>query len=558
MTLTIVQILLSIIAGAGVFLMWRRAAASSRSVALLVTAGVLIRAIGGQVAFWISYLHLPVARALQLGDGFWIFGLDAMTYFQQATTVARSGPIGILSVDSGASSAFYIQTLATVILLFGAVAATGLLLNIAAYLGCCLIALSFGDPTEHRAVVFSIGVLSLAPSTVMWSLQPMKDTWFLFLVASFFGAARVWQQLWSGKNVSWRAVWWTLAMIVTLYGISGIRWYFGFIAAMACLLFFALTIVRTPRRAVTAAASAGLVPLLFAAVVLGSGPYISPILEAIRRARGFPVVAMSRALFKYIDDSRSGFDRVGGATSIGAGHAISEVDAKLGKKEVPVAASRSDPGAAMAKSSGPTPTAVIPTAASTAVPPPERRRSMAGARASGFASIARAIARRNAPPVTHVQIKGGPKARTVAMPVSYTARFLAGTAAMILPRTLAQGLGILDVRGGRGLWFFVEVDTIVFDIVGIFCVVSIIGAIRRRELRAPVFSLILTVTVVVGGLLAYTVSNFGTLFRHREMVLLGLLMLPLAALPAKGQVPEPVAEDLRDVVEEVPDAVRSV
>lgn len=125
---------------------------------------------------------------------------------------------------------------------------------------------------------------------------------------------------------------------------------------------------------------------------------------------------------------------------------------------------------------------------------------------------------------------------------------------MILPRAIAQRLGILDVRGGRGLWLFVEVDTITFDVVCVFCLAALIGAVKRRELRAPVFWLIFMVTIVVGGLLAYTVSNFGTLFRHREMVLLGLLLLPLAALP-----PEPAArvpEDVRDVVGDVPDALR--
>jgi hypothetical protein len=580
MTLTIVQIFLSLIAGVGLFLMWRQVAAASRAVAWLVTAGVLIRAIGGQVAFWISYLHLPVARALQLGDGFWIFGLDGMTYFQQATVVARSGPIGILSVDPGVGSAFYVQTLATVILLLGAIAATGLLLNIAAYLGCCLIALSFGDPAEHRVVVFSIGVLSLAPSTVMWSLQPMKDTWFLFLVASFFGAARVWQQLWSGKNVSRRAVWWTLAMIATLYGISGIRWYFGFVAAMACLPFFALTVLQTSRRAVAAVAAAGLVPLLLAAVVLGSGLYISPMLRAFPLAQETPVPALSRALFKYVDDARSGFDRTGGATIIGAGHAISEVDAILGKHELRVAPIRPDqrtsaakppclPAAvAVAESRNPAPTpARRKSAAVTRVARPKILRAPAPAPAPAPVTPAvaphavtppSAAAAKCVPTVAQVDVDGAVTAGTVAMPASRVARILAGMAAMILPRTIAQGLGILDVRGGRGLWFFVELDTIAFDVVGISCVISIIGAIRRRELRAPVFWLILTVTVVVGGLLAYTVSNFGTLFRHREMVLLGLLLLPLAALPAKSQVPVPVREDARDIVRDVPDAVQSV
>jgi hypothetical protein len=568
MTPTIVQILLSVTAGMGLFLMWRKVAASSRSVAWLVTAGVLIRAIGGQIAFWISYLHLPIARSLQLGDGFWIFGLDAMTYFQQSAEVARSGPMGILFVNPGFGSAFYVQTLATVILLFGAIASTGLLLNIAAYLGCCLIALSFGDPNKHRAVVFTIAVLSLAPSTVMWSLQPMKDTWFVFLVASFFGAARLWQLAWNRKNAAGSRVWWTLVMIATLYGISGIRWYFGFIAAMACLPFFALTILRTSPRAVGIAAALGLGPLLFAAMVLGSGPSIPTALRTLGRLDGNRVVGFPQAVLKYLRSARSGFDNSGGATMIGAGHVISEVDARLGDDETRVAAIRPDQ-----KPANPPPAVVSPkptlSPAATAVVSRKSKPTRAVTHAPATTPIAGA-----APPATRV-IAPRPAAtplrttsvakvevhvgagRTVAMPASHAARLLAGGAAMILPRTIAQRLGILDVRGGRGLWLFVEIDTVVFDVVSLFCLVTIIGAIRRRELRAPVFWLILVVTVVIGGLLAYTVSNFGTLFRHREMVLLGLLLLPLAALPARSEAPAPVPKDVHDLVGDVPNAVQS-
>ena len=128
---------------------------------------------------------------------------------------------------------------------------------------------------------------------------------------------------------------------------------------------------------------------------------------------------------------------------------------------------------------------------------------------------------------------------------------------MILPRTVAQRLGILDVRGGRGLWIFVELDTVVFDVVCLFCLVTLAGAARRRELRAPVFWLVFVVTIVVGGLLAYTVSNFGTLFRHREMVLLGLLLLPLATLPATSEAPAGAREGVNDLAGDVPNAVQS-
>jgi len=695
MTSIIFQALLSVVAGAALFFMWRRVASSNRWVGWLVTAGVLIRAVGGQVVFWISYLHLPFARSLQLGNGFWLFGLDAMTYFQQAMGVAASGPKGILFASPGFGSVFYVQTLATVILLFGPVEMVGVLLNIGAYLGCCLIALSFGDPARHRAVVFTIAALSLAPATVMWSLQPMKDTWFMFLVAAFFGAARLWQQAWIVPGAWERKIAWTLALAATLYGISGIRWYFGLIAAVACLPFFVLTILRTSPRAVSLAGAAIVAPILFASVLLGSGPSMSVVFTFVARDEP-PIVAIPRAFLTYLHYSRAGFERTGGATMIGAGHAISAVDAQLGNREEHVQPTRFDettlpkrakrhPGqvdqkpaqasnpassaAALASSklcdaetgitrpaladgnAAPPPTtasttASTPSASSTmrdsatsvdtkpsdtppatgegeaaatskvespiASPPPaltsantpvaststdrdaatskpsDQRKAAVNREAapkrmlkpaSGIAAMRPPA--NNKPPAavcvpgadaktahgitpppaagstgTGVNPAEGPAAGTVAIPSSHTARLLAGTAAMILPRAIAQRLGLLDVRGGRGLWLFVEFDTIVFDVVCFFCVAAIVGAGRRGGLRAPVFWLILMVTVVVGGLLAYTVSNFGTLFRHREMVLLGLLLLPLAALP-QGDAPALVAEDAHDAAGDVPNSVQS-
>jgi len=117
----------------------------------------------------------------------------------------------------------------------------------------------------------------------------------------------------------------------------------------------------------------------------------------------------------------------------------------------------------------------------------------------------------------------------MVLPVSPIARILAGTAAIVMPHALGQWLGIVDVRGGRGLWLFVEVDTIVFDIALAFAVFSIAVAVRRRTIGAPVFWLTLFVTGAIGLALVYTVSNFGTLFRHRDMLLVGLVLLPLAA-----------------------------
>jgi hypothetical protein len=550
MALMILQILLLFPAGVVVFVMWRRIAASSPTVAWLVTVGVLVRAVAGQIAFWISYLRLPIARSLQLGDGFWIFGLDAQTFFQQAVAAAHSGPLGILFLDRTTSSVSYVQTLGTAVLLFGAVASAGLLLNVVAYLGCCLILLSFGDPTRYRVVVFAIAILSLAPSPVIWALQPMKDMWFLLLMASFFGAARAWQDSWNGKQLSARGVWSSLIMILMVYAMSGIRWYVGFIAAVAFVPFVLLAAWRAPRRLAAACTAVVIVPALFGAVVAGSKPYVAPILYKVVHAPGIRMLALPHALLDYLNESRDGFDRSGGTTLIGAGHAITAIDARAGKTPVAVStATPSLPSPASASTTANTSTAVSP---STAVSSSTGVSASTATRTSTTASTSPAGLRPNPSTVSSSEIP------TVLIPTSPLGRLAAGVAVLTLPRTLAQRLGLVAVRvgrGGRSLWIFVDADTIAFDVAGILCIWSIVSAVRRRPLPPPLFWLVLSVTVVLGGALAYTISNFGTLFRQRDMVLLCLAMVPLTTLspsPVNAFVQEKIPSRARDVGDVVP------
>src|SRR6266542_1715831 len=106
------QIVLSSIAGFAVFRLWKRIAASGSHIFWLVTLGLLIRAVGGVVAFWMSYLSLPVARSLQIGHGLWLFAIDALTYVQFAMHYAHKGPLAILTIDKSLPAPFYIQMLA--------------------------------------------------------------------------------------------------------------------------------------------------------------------------------------------------------------------------------------------------------------------------------------------------------------------------------------------------------------------------------------------------------------------------------------------------------------
>jgi len=559
-------------AGLAIFLLWRRVASSSRPIFWLVTAGVLLRSVGGVLAFWMSYLGLPVARSLQIGRGLWVFALDATLYVQYAVTYAAGGLQSILLVNKTLPSPFYIQTLAAAMLCFGSVISVAVLLNVAAYLGCCAIILSFSEGTP-RPVVFAIAALSLSPSAVVWSLQPLKDVTFLFLVVSFFGAARVWQQLWRGdasRRQLVHGIVWSLLLAALLYGISGIRWYFGAVILVAAVPFAVMTIAGASSRMAAAAVSLLMLPLSLAAFFAAAGPYIPPSIRNAVSAHSLKEhAAVPRLVLRTVIESRRGFDKVGGATTIGAGRAIREIDAALAspappaaqvvakapkppvtispKQPADLAAAAVVPVAAqvVAKAAKPpvtispkqpadlpTAAAVVPVAAqvaTTAKPPvtPAAATPVAPPAAAAVATEPMPSPRSPARNVTPQRAQPA-----VAVPVSSLARILAGTAAIVLPQSLALRLGIVDVRGGQGLWLFVEVDTVIFDIVLGFALFSIAVAVRRRTLVAPLFWMMLFVTVAVGLALVYTVSNFGTLFRHRDMILVGLVLLPLAAGPA--------------------------
>lgn len=611
-----VQAILSLVVGWCVFLLWRRLGATNRVVCWLVTGGLLIRAVGGQVTFWVSYLHLPIARSLQIGDGLWIFAVDAVQYFGYANRAASGGLNAILYIDRTTPSVFFVQILALFVFMLGATTSVAILLNVTAYLGCCMAIVSFGDPNKSRTIIFAIAALSFSPSAIVWSLQPLKDTLFLFLVAMFFGAARLWQQAWNDQKSPRRiptAVVTTLLMVAMLYGISGIRWYFGIVMVLASMPFVLMAMLRSQQRWPVLLNAVVLVVLLGAALFAGAGPYVPPaVRDAVFGRAGKKQFELPGTLLSSVTTARTSFERAGGATTIGAGGATRKIDATLGAEEQRIAtveeppqkkgestetvvpqpspalppvttsaepvrtSTHKLPGSSDAEpapiliapatssvqpvpaspptaSSGVEPAQIAPQAAARSPEPPvasapkpqkpvkvipqrsrpPRRPAPVEHRGSTgvplpATKIRQPSGRQQTAIVNAQPAEGGSASGMVRVPASPVARLVAGAAAVVLPLSIARRLGILDVRGGRGLWLFVEFDTIAFDIVLIFTLVALVRAVRRHTLRAPVFWMILLVTLAIGGSLAYAVSNFGTLFRHRNMVFLGLLLLPLA------------------------------
>ena len=103
-------------------------------------------------------------------------------------------------------------------------------------------------------------------------------------------------------------------------------------------------------------------------------------------------------------------------------------------------------------------------------------------------------------------------------------RIVATALVTFVPRTIVELFGLAHVGGGRGLWLFVEGDTLAFDAVLIF---AIVYGIRSRRRITPLSIMLLLLFVLTAIPVIYVVNNFGTLFRLREMLYLMAAFLPL-------------------------------
>jgi len=479
MILVFIQAILVIGAGVGLFCLWRLAAPPERWLRYVVAAGFLGRAILGQALFWISWARLPIARGMQLGDGLWSFAIDARVYVPFANWGAEHGLWAIITFDRTAPSVTYIQTLGVTNWLFGLATSGGLLLNLFSYLGviAMLVHWPVKTPAARNAAALVITAISLSPAFVLWSLQPLKDTFFQFLAVAFVASCAWWQRAWSVPDHAASRLGIGALLAVLLYALAGIRWYFAFALLIAASLFLFLTAFRTAARAIVAFSAAIVLTIVFCrGLVAAAAPYMPPQLIAVMTpstALG-TIRQLPAVLLGSVDSARDGFQRSGGNTAIIA---------------------PTPPGATAAVQTQ-TPLTVDSrrAAVTAALPEPEAAQ---------------------------------PIAQPIAQPGSRASRLLSGVAVTILPRTVGESMGLFHIAGGRGVLWFTELDTLIFDIVLLLAIAAV--AIRfRTSLRNPLTWFVVVLTMLVGGPLVYSITNYGTLFRLREMIYLGLLFTPLA------------------------------
>jgi hypothetical protein len=452
-----VQVLLAILAGVGLFWLWRQASPSTRWLRYVVAAGFLGRATLGQALFWISWARLPIARSLQRGDGLWFFGDDARVYFPAAVVTARNGLGAVYAFDPTAPARIYIQTLSVAVWLVGAVASTAVLLNLFFYLGTVAVITRWPvkDQRSRAAAAIAVTAISLSPAFVLWTLQPLKDTYFQFLFVSFIAGCAAWQRAWAAPMQRGNRIAIAALLLVLMFGLASIRWYFGFALLLAASFFLLLTAFKTAGRKLAPVSAAVVMALLLSrALVVGSGLYLPPLLSvALNPGTTFAAVRADPSfLFHHVELARASFDAVGGRTMIRAGDRLPVVPSRRGE------------------------------------------------------------------------------------------RLLTGAAVVVLPSRIGEGLGIFHVGSGRGMLWFTEIDTIIFDAALLLALFSVASRFRPA-LRDPLTWLTLLITSLIGIPLVYAVSNFGTLFRLREMIYIGLVLTPLAVATAfsRDEKPSPPA-----------------
>jgi len=558
----LIQCFLVILAGLGLFRLWRATHSSSRWINNLIAAGLLARALFGQLLFWISYLRLPFARSMQMGNGFWFFGSDgALEYFPTAAALAHSGLRAIIEYPTSAASTGFVKVLALTVLLFGAVGSVALVLNLFCYLGTMVIIVRWGErePRARLASAIAIAALSLSPACFLWSLQPLKDTFFQFIVIAFIAACAAWQRTWAVAGAPLReALWSGTTMVVTLLAIAAVRWYFAFalLAAMTMFLFF-VAMMFGGRKVIAFSSGAVLLVLLSRAFLFGGGAYVPP---AIKRALSpstaiMEIIHLPSSILAYVETTRAGFDLVGGRTSIRLGPRFGTAD------HAPAANEDSSKEASVPPASV-TPEVAVIRGAPAAKPEPQPSNKAARAVAAPKPSpAAPVIAEKTIPtaavrpaetgtapiPTTTNAVQRGAKRRAAAARAAarpgmarevIVGRLVSGVAAVVLPRSLGEHLGLFHIGGGQGMFWFTEIDTILFDFI-ILCAAIAVVSQGLLSWRNPLLWLLGVITVLAGVPLGYIITNYGTLFRLRATVFVALALIPLALATSVRRDPKP-------------------
>jgi hypothetical protein len=110
-------------------------------------------------------------------------------------------------------------------------------------------------------------------------------------------------------------------------------------------------------------------------------------------------------------------------------------------------------------------------------------------------------------------------------------QLIVGLAILTVPVSILRWTSMVDMQGGRGFLFVTDLDTIFLDFVIVAVVTFMVRAWWPNRANLAYVAFTVSLAILLAVLMAYVVTNFGTIFRLRLMVAVILWLLPLAIVP---------------------------
>lgn len=444
----------------------------SPRLAVLVLAGTLIHALSAGALFAISWFDAPVLRGLHAGDGFWHLAPDARLYYDSAAEAAASG---LDVIRPGSPSPAFVTAVAIFMAGVGVHPVTPLIFNLLCYLAACaalVVAARTGGGVPDRALVWPVAGLSFAPILVFCGTQVLKDTFFaLLVVLAAIAACGMLRRLEPEPQRHWRRASAGAAMFVLVIAlIAGVRAYYPILVLGALTLAAGTAFVRHPRRRSWRYAVAVILVLTGGGLGfrIGAGPYADGYTQLARKTINAATGGLTTPL-------------------IGTGDPAIRAKARTQSPAAALDAARDG----FALSGGGTnlvPVPDVPASEGTSQPP----------------------------------LTAGDRLRERGRAIGI------GLAAIFVPVAVLEALSIVDIPGGQGLLLITDVDTVVLNLLAAGVLWTLYRDRAALRGRGVYLAFCLCLAAITAVLLAYVVTNLGTLVRLRLLMHVPIWMAVLA------------------------------
>lgn len=202
---------------------WR----TSRTLGLIMAAGLLLRLALGLAFFWIAEHDLPVLQSLRTPEGIWTFALDSAAYLHHSTIMAEEG---YFAIPAGPSPD-YVVWLTAWMRLVGAGAAAAPFLNLTLFAILCWLIVTIAAPSgrdrDDLPQLVTVGSFAFSPALLFHGSQALKDDLCAGLIAvTCVGALHLFSHQQEAHG-SRRQTIGLLTLLVAGYLLAGLRNYAG-------------------------------------------------------------------------------------------------------------------------------------------------------------------------------------------------------------------------------------------------------------------------------------------------------------------------------------------